>query len=88
MTDAWSGRAEAYRTSTAHNQGPALDLLVEWAEGSRTALDLATGGRHVARRLREAGLDVVTCDPAPGWRRTWSASPRAFRSQTGASTSS
>jgi SAM-dependent methyltransferase len=30
------------------------------------ALDVATGGGHVARRLREAGCEVVTCDPAPG----------------------
>ena len=31
-----------------------------------TALDVATGGGHVARRLREAGCTVVSCDPAPG----------------------
>ena len=31
-----------------------------------TALDVATGGGHVARRLREAGLQVVSADPAPG----------------------
>ena len=36
------------------------------AEGSRTALDVATGGGHVARRLRDAGLQVVSADPAPG----------------------
>src|SRR5262249_33531838 len=36
------------------------------AAGCRTALDVATGGGHVARRLREAGLEVVSCDPAPG----------------------
>ena len=34
--------------------------------GARTALDVATGGGHVARRFREAGLTVTTCDPAPG----------------------
>jgi SAM-dependent methyltransferase len=66
MTDRWSTHAEAYRTSEAHREGPDLDLLVEWAAGARTALDVATGGGHVARRLREAGLQVVTCDPAPG----------------------
>ena len=37
-----------------------------WAEGARTALDVATGGGHVARRLRELGIKVVTVDPAPG----------------------
>ena len=67
MTDLWSERAEAYRESEAHRRGRDLDLIVEWAEG-KTALDVATGGGHVARRLREAGLEVVTVDPAPGMR--------------------
>jgi SAM-dependent methyltransferase len=31
-------------------------------------LDVATGGGHVARRLREEGCTVVTVDPAPGMR--------------------
>jgi SAM-dependent methyltransferase len=66
MTDVWSDRAQAYRDSPAHREGPDLDLIVEWAEGAETALDVATGGGHVARRLREAGVNVVTCDPAPG----------------------
>jgi SAM-dependent methyltransferase len=64
----WSERAQAYVESDAHREGEDLDLLVEWAAGARTALDVATGGGHVARRLREAGLEVVTCDPAPGMR--------------------
>jgi SAM-dependent methyltransferase len=68
MTDVWSDRAEMYRTSEAHREGPDLDLLIEWATGARTALDVATGGGHVANRLREAGLEVVTCDPAPGMK--------------------
>jgi SAM-dependent methyltransferase len=65
MTDVWSDRAQAYRESEAHRTGRDLDLIVEWAEGE-TALDVATGGGHVARRLREAGFQVVTVDPAPG----------------------
>jgi SAM-dependent methyltransferase len=68
MSSVWDERAEAYRTSEAHREGPDLDLLVEWSAGARTALDVATGGGHVARRLREAGLEVVSCDPAPGMR--------------------
>jgi SAM-dependent methyltransferase len=64
----WSGRAQAYVESDAHREGADLDLLVEWAGGATTGLDVATGGGHVARRLREAGLEVVTCDPAPGMR--------------------
>jgi SAM-dependent methyltransferase len=64
--DVWDARAELYRRSEAHREGPDLDLLVEWATGARTALDVATGGGHVARRLREAGLDVVSSDRSPG----------------------
>ncbi len=66
MSDPWSERAELYRTSPAHTSGPDLDLIVEWSEGCGTAIDIATGGGHVARRLRESGLEVVSCDPAPG----------------------
>jgi len=65
MTD-WSSRAEAYRNAPEQREGEDLDLIVRWAEGSRTALDVATGGGHVARRLRDAGLQVVSVDPAPG----------------------
>jgi SAM-dependent methyltransferase len=64
----WSSRAEAYRNAPEQREGADLDLIVEWAAGSRTALDVATGGGHVARRLRDAGLQVVSSDPAPGMR--------------------
>jgi SAM-dependent methyltransferase len=65
VTDVWSERAEAYRESEAHRQGRDLELFADWAAG-KTVLDVATGGGHVAARLREAGCRVVTCDPAPG----------------------
>jgi SAM-dependent methyltransferase len=68
MSSLWDARAEAYRESEAHREGPDLDLIVQWAAGAATALDVASGGGHVARRLREAGLEVVTSDPAPGMR--------------------
>ena len=67
-TDHWSPRAQAYVDSDAHREGADLEQLVAWADGAATALDVATGGGHVARRLREAGIEVVTCDPAPGMR--------------------
>lgn len=66
MTDLWSQRAQLYADSDAHRDGPDLDLLAGWAAGARSAVDVATGGGHVARRLREQGIDVVTCDAAPG----------------------
>jgi SAM-dependent methyltransferase len=64
----WSDRAEAYRQSPGHREGADLDLLVEWCEPGPgvKALDVATGGGHVAKRLREAGCQVVTLDPSPG----------------------
>jgi SAM-dependent methyltransferase len=68
MRDVWSERAGLYAESDAHRQGEDLERLVAWAAGARTALDVATGGGHVARRLRDEGIGVVTCDPAPGMR--------------------
>ena len=70
MTDVWSQRADAFRESPPHREGPDLDLLVEWCEPGRDVkvLDVATGGGHVARRLREEGCTVITVDPAPGMR--------------------
>jgi SAM-dependent methyltransferase len=70
MTDVWSQRADAFRESPTHREGPDLDLLVEWCEPGPDVkvLDVATGGGHVARRLREQGCTVVTVDPAPGMK--------------------
>jgi SAM-dependent methyltransferase len=68
MTDVWSQRADAFRESPTHRAGPDLELLVEWCEPGHDVkvLDVATGGGHVARRLREEGCTVITVDPAPG----------------------
>jgi SAM-dependent methyltransferase len=70
VSQLWDGRAEAYRRSKTHAEGPDLDLVVEWcAPGpGRKVLDVATGGGHVARRLREEGCEVVTTDSAPGMK--------------------
>jgi ubiquinone/menaquinone biosynthesis C-methylase UbiE len=68
VTDLWDERAEAYRVSQTHATGDDLDLVVAWCEPAEgvTVLDVATGGGHVARRLREAGASVVTVDAAAG----------------------
>jgi ubiquinone/menaquinone biosynthesis C-methylase UbiE len=70
MTDVWSQRADAFRDSPTHREGPDLELLVEWCQPGHDVkvLDVATGGGHVARRLREEGCTVVTIDPAPGMK--------------------
>jgi SAM-dependent methyltransferase len=67
-SNAWDDRAEAYRTSLTHATGDDLDALVELcnAHAGVKILDVATGGGHVARRLREQGADVVTADASPG----------------------
>jgi SAM-dependent methyltransferase len=68
MSQVWDERAEAYRQSKTHAEGADLDLVVEWcAPGpGRKVLDVATGGGHVARGLREHGCKVVTTDASPG----------------------
>jgi SAM-dependent methyltransferase len=66
VTNLWDGRAQGYVESDAHREGEDLDWIVAAATGAAKALDVATGGGHVARRLREAGIEVVSADPAPG----------------------
>jgi SAM-dependent methyltransferase len=68
MTDVWSKRAESYRAATEHATGEDLQLIVQWCDAAPgvTVLDVATGGGHTARALREAGCKVVTVDSAPG----------------------
>ncbi len=70
MTDVWGERAQAYRDSVTHATDADLDTVVEMCdphEGVKV-LDVATGGGHVARRLREQGGEVVTTDASPGMR--------------------
>jgi SAM-dependent methyltransferase len=64
----WDERLEYYRDSPAHAEGDDLDQVVAWCEPGPgvTALDVATGGGHVGRRLRELGCTVTTCDAAAG----------------------
>jgi SAM-dependent methyltransferase len=70
MSNPWDERAELYRTSVTHSTGDDLDAVVELCNphAGVKILDVATGGGHVARRLREEGAEVVTLDPSPGMR--------------------
>jgi SAM-dependent methyltransferase len=62
----WDERYAAYLESPTHREGPDLERIAEWVPARATVLDVATGGGHVARRLRQAGSTVVTCDASPG----------------------
>jgi len=66
----WDARFDYYRDSRTHAEGADLDRLIEWCDPGPgvTALDVATGGGHVARRLREAACSVTSSDAAPGMR--------------------
>jgi SAM-dependent methyltransferase len=64
----WDERYAEYVASPTHREGPDLDRIAEWVPAGSAVLDVATGGGHVARRLREAGSAVVTCDASPGMR--------------------
>jgi len=70
VTELWDERADAYRNSKTHAEGEDLDLVIEWCapRPGRKVLDVATGGGHVARRLREQGCEVVTTDSSPGMK--------------------
>jgi SAM-dependent methyltransferase len=66
----WDDRFEYYAGSSTHAEGADLDQVVARCEPGPgvTALDVATGGGHVARRLRELGCAVTTADAAEGMR--------------------
>lgn len=60
-------RADGYRESPLHAGGRDLELLLEWLTptAGELALDVATGGGHVALALARAGADVCACDLTP-----------------------
>jgi SAM-dependent methyltransferase len=66
----WDARFDYYRESRTHAEGDDLEQVVAWCEPGLgvMALDVATGGGHVARRLRELGCAVTSCDAAEGMR--------------------
>ena len=60
-------RADGYRESAPHAGGRDLELLLEWLSPApgESALDVATGGGHVALALARTGADVTACDLTP-----------------------
>lgn len=64
----WDARAAAYRRSPEHAEGEDLDTFVAWCAPASgiEVLDVASGGGHAARRLREDGCRVTTADSSPG----------------------
>ena len=61
MTDVWSQRADAFRESPTHREGPDLDLLVEWCEpGARRQ----GARRRDRRRSRRAGACATKAAPS------------------------
>lgn len=63
-------KAEAYRQSASHGASADLDRMLRLldARPGLVALDVATGGGHTARALRDAGCATVTCDATPQMR--------------------
>lgn len=63
----FAARAADYRHSPLHASGPDLTTLLEWLgpQPAERALDVATGGGHVALALARAGVDLDVCDLTP-----------------------
>ena len=89
MSDAWSERAELYRTSRCTARAPTSSSDRRVGRGSADGArcrDRGRARRPAAARGRARGRQLPI--RPPGWSRTSSASPRSFRSPTRASTSS
>src|SRR5258708_19510733 len=56
--------ADRYVASTVHSAGYSLDRLIELVEpgSGKRALDIATGGGHVALGLVRAGAEPIASD--------------------------
>ncbi|MHB1450656.1 MAG: class I SAM-dependent methyltransferase [Coriobacteriia bacterium] len=67
VRERFASRADDYRDSPGHAGGPDLALLLEWLapQPAERALDVATGGGHVALALARTGVDVDACDLTP-----------------------
>ncbi len=63
----FAARAQRYAESSTHASGADLDTLVEWADPQpgELAVDVATGGGHVALALARQGARVTAVDLTP-----------------------
>ncbi len=64
VRERFGANAQKYVTSAVHGGGYTLDKLVELVEPApgKRALDLATGGGHVALAMARRGADVIAGD--------------------------
>lgn len=64
---AYSAAADAYVASPSHSRGPDLDRLLDLVapHSGELALDLSTGGGHVALALARRGMVVTAVDLTP-----------------------
>ena len=64
VTDQFGPRADAYVHSAVHATGKDLEAIEEFVGRARPrrALDLGTGGGHVAYRLARHAVSVTACD--------------------------
>lgn len=64
VKNAFSKNSDAYVTSLTHSTGSDLPLLIDWLEPHRNmiALDIATGGGHVAKHLSQHVAKVIASD--------------------------
>jgi SAM-dependent methyltransferase len=64
VKERFGAHAQNYVTSAVHGAGYTLDKLVELVEPApgKRALDLATGGGHVALGMARHGADVIASD--------------------------
>ncbi|ASK64439.1 SAM-dependent methyltransferase [Virgibacillus phasianinus] len=61
---AFAKNSNAYVTSSTHSTGPDLPLLIDWLkpQSDMNALDVATGGGHVAKHLSKHVANIIASD--------------------------
>lgn len=64
VKNAFAKNSDAYVTSTTHSTGSDLPLLIDWLKptSNMIALDIATGGGHVAKHLSKHVAEVIASD--------------------------